>query len=90
MNIVNTGQAAEAITRQMDTEDEASDEDVGHFETISKMYNKDATREGYNSANRGLLLWLASKHPDCIGDTAKEALEILNGKQLEKNIANCF
>ena len=41
MNIVNTGQAAEAITRQMDTADEAIEEDVGHFETISKMYIKD-------------------------------------------------
>ena len=38
MNIVNTGQAAEAIARQMDAEDGTSEEDVGHFETISKMY----------------------------------------------------
>ena len=84
MNIVNTGQAAEAIARQMDTEDGTSEEDVGHFETISKMYIKDATREGYNSANRVLLLWLASKHPECVSDTTKEALEMLNGKQLER------
>ena len=87
MNIVNTGQATEVITREMDimdNEDRMSEEDVGHFESISKMYIKDATRDGYNSANRVLLLWLASKHPDCIGDTAKESLHQLDGKELEK------
>ena len=53
MNIVNTGQATEVITREMDimdNEDRMSEEDVGHFESISKMYIKDATRDGYNSA----------------------------------------
>ena len=39
------------------------------------MYIKNGTRDGYNSSNRLLLLWLDEKHKDCVSEQAKTALE---------------
>ena len=57
-------------------DEDADDEHSGdHYEKISKMYIKDATRGGYNSSNRLLLLWLDAKHPECVSENAKKALQ---------------
>jgi len=62
-------------------EDDEDDEDAddkhsgNHYEKISKMYIKDRTRGGYNSSNRLLLLWLDAKHPECVSENAKKALQ---------------
>jgi hypothetical protein len=57
-------------------DDDADDEHSGdHYEKISKMYIKDGTREGYNASNHLLLLWLDAKHPECVSENAKKALQ---------------
>ena len=46
------------------------------FEAVSKMNIKEETRSGYNGSNRLFLLWLDDKHPECVADFAKEALQL--------------
>ena len=71
----------EDLLEPEENEDDNDDEDAedkhsgNHYEKISKMYIKDRTRGGYNSSNRLLLLWLDAKHPECVSENAKKALQ---------------
>ena len=70
---INVENAMEDDHNDVDAEEE--EEDESHFDKISKMYIKNETRDGYNSSNRLLLLWLGEKHKHCVSEQAKTALE---------------
>ena len=88
MNIPNTGEAAQQLRAAMESEDEnesnRDDEELNHFNAVSKMYIKDETRAGYNSLNKTLLIWLMENHPACVKEDVKQTLQMLSGKELLK------
>ena len=96
MNIPNTGEAAHQMRTAMESKDKnesnRDDEELNHFNAVSKMYIKDETRAGYNSLNMTLLIWLVGNHPACVKVDVKETLQMLSGKELlresQKSVSN--
>ena len=76
MNIPNTGEAAQQLRAAMESEDEnesnRDDEELNHFNAVSKMYIKDETRAGYNSLNKTLLIRLMENYPACVKEDVNE------------------
>ena len=81
-NEIRANTAAADIAAAMAREDNSEDDDTNaHFEEVSKMYIKTTTRDGYDSSNRTLLLWLVDKHPECVSEEAKTKLTTVFAQQ---------